>query len=143
MTLALVLQTSLVLLSPFPSLKVDATGLYWVKYFPKSRRGVQLMTCAFCFDVELRFISLFFQSHFCRVAVTDFLRTFQNCLNVFCASVSNHFIANRSKFNCCNFIAVFRQEGQTLCLASYLSKAGRKITQKGIILSRQVSFVYR
>lgn len=143
MTLGWVSYTSLVLLSPFSSLKVDATELYWVKYFPKSRRGLQLMRCKFCFDVELRFTSLFFPPHFCSVAVTDFLRPFQNYLNVFCASVSNHFIGNRSNFNCCNFIAVFHQEGQTLCLANYLSKAGRKITQKGIILSRQVSVVCR
>lgn len=107
MTLAWVSYTSLVIPSPFPSLKVDATGIYWVKYFSKSRRGVQLMRRKFCFDVELRFTSLFFDSHFCSVAVTDFLRPFQNYLKIFCASVSNHFIANRSKSNCCNFIAVF------------------------------------
>lgn len=65
MALAWVFHTTLVSLLPFSSLKMDVTSLYWVKYFLKSRRGVLLMRCEFCFDVEQlnikqSFTSLFF-----------------------------------------------------------------------------------
>lgn len=96
----------------FSSQKVHVAKLYRVKYFVKKGSKTDEMQVLFqcrannC-KAKICLLVFFHPNCFFSVAVTGFLRLFQNDLKILRASMTNHFIANRSNFNCCNLITVF------------------------------------